>query len=148
MMSAQEAYVDKARKNETPDLWHARLGHVSYHKLKIMMMKSMLKGLPRALMDCVGCEKCCLWGKLQVLGLGTALKILFSVDGHSEANQFVKSVKFVHEVSPSIEKKIQGLLSEPLAQEISPRRRVWDVIGGSWCSTYLSAAGHRGLEKT
>ncbi|KAL3502821.1 hypothetical protein ACH5RR_037270 [Cinchona calisaya] len=47
MMSTQEAYVDKARKNETADLWHARLGHVSYHKLKIMMMKSMLKGLPQ-----------------------------------------------------------------------------------------------------
>lgn len=31
-------------------------------------------------MDCVGCEKCRLWGKLQVQGLGTALKILFS--GH------------------------------------------------------------------
>ncbi|KAJ3219603.1 hypothetical protein HDU67_000091 [Dinochytrium kinnereticum] len=30
------------------------------------------------IMDCVGCEKCRLWGKLQVSGLGTALKILFS----------------------------------------------------------------------
>lgn len=30
------------------------------------------------LMDCVGCDKCKLWGKLQVTGLGTALKILFS----------------------------------------------------------------------
>ncbi|KAJ3380855.1 hypothetical protein HDU84_005538 [Entophlyctis sp. JEL0112] len=30
------------------------------------------------IMDCVGCEKCRLWGKLQVTGLGTALKILFS----------------------------------------------------------------------
>lgn len=40
-----------------------------------------------ALMDCVGCEKCRLWGKLQVLGLGTALKILFSVDGSSQLNQ-------------------------------------------------------------
>lgn len=29
-------------------------------------------------MDCVGCEKCKLWEKLQVQGLGTALKILFS----------------------------------------------------------------------
>jgi len=28
--------------------------------------------------DCVGCDKCKLWGKLQVTGLGTALKILFS----------------------------------------------------------------------
>ncbi|XP_059484734.1 ero1-like protein isoform X2 [Neocloeon triangulifer] len=30
------------------------------------------------IMDCVGCEKCKLWGKLQIQGLGTALKILFS----------------------------------------------------------------------
>lgn len=29
------------------------------------------------IMDCVGCEKCKLWGKLQTSGLGTALKILF-----------------------------------------------------------------------
>ena len=28
------------------------------------------------IMDCVGCEKCKLWGKLQTTGLGTALKIL------------------------------------------------------------------------
>uniref|UniRef100_A0A2C9KB90 Uncharacterized protein n=1 Tax=Biomphalaria glabrata TaxID=6526 RepID=A0A2C9KB90_BIOGL len=32
------------------------------------------------IMDCVGCDKCKLWGKLQVLGMGTALKILFSGD--------------------------------------------------------------------
>ena len=30
-----------------------------------------------AVMNCVGCEKCRLWGKLQILGLATALKILF-----------------------------------------------------------------------
>ena len=30
------------------------------------------------IMDCVGCDKCKLWGKLQVQALGTALKILFS----------------------------------------------------------------------
>lgn len=30
------------------------------------------------IMDCVGCDKCKLWGKLQVHGIGTALKILFS----------------------------------------------------------------------
>ncbi|KAH7847882.1 hypothetical protein Vadar_031260 [Vaccinium darrowii] len=47
VMSAESAYVDKTRKNETADLWHARLGHVSYHKLKIMMKKAMLKDLPQ-----------------------------------------------------------------------------------------------------
>ncbi|XP_071835253.1 ERO1-like protein beta isoform X2 [Apostichopus japonicus] len=30
------------------------------------------------IMDCVGCDKCKLWGKLQTQGLGTALKILFT----------------------------------------------------------------------
>ena len=30
------------------------------------------------IMDCVGCDKCKLWGKVQTLALGTALKILFS----------------------------------------------------------------------
>ena len=30
------------------------------------------------IMDCVGCDKCRLWGKIQTKALGTALKILFS----------------------------------------------------------------------
>ncbi len=32
------------------------------------------------LMDCVGCDKCRLWGKLQIVGFGTALKVLFEYD--------------------------------------------------------------------
>ena len=40
-------------------------------------------------MDCVGCEKCRLWGKLQVLGLGTALNILFSVNNENDPAQRV-----------------------------------------------------------
>ncbi|KAF8520439.1 endoplasmic oxidoreductin [Hysterangium stoloniferum] len=32
------------------------------------------------IMDCVGCDKCRLWGKVQVSGLGTALKVLFELD--------------------------------------------------------------------
>ena len=35
------------------------------------------------IMDCVGCEKCRLWGKLQTVGLGTALKVLFSYEDKS-----------------------------------------------------------------
>jgi hypothetical protein len=31
-----------------------------------------------SIMDCVGCSKCRLWGKLQVQGLGVALRILFA----------------------------------------------------------------------
>ncbi|KAK3119631.1 hypothetical protein QOZ80_9AG0673040 [Eleusine coracana subsp. coracana] len=60
VLSVQEAYVDKTRKNETGDLWHARLGHVNYNKLKEMMRKQVLKGLPqvdiRTDMVCEGCQ--------------------------------------------------------------------------------------------
>ncbi|CAL1405976.1 unnamed protein product [Linum trigynum] len=75
-----------------------------------------------ALMDCVGCEKCRLWGKLQVLGLGTALKILFSDNGEDKIfrtlqlqrnevialinllNRLSESVKFVHEKGAALER--------------------------------------------
>lgn len=60
VMSAEAAYIDKTRQSETSDLWHARLGHVSYHKLKVMLKKMMLKGLPqldiRADTICAGCQ--------------------------------------------------------------------------------------------
>ena len=30
------------------------------------------------IMDCVSCEKCRVWGKLEILGLGTAIKVLLT----------------------------------------------------------------------
>jgi len=39
------------------------------------------------IMDCVGCDKCRLWGKLQTAGFGTALKALFEFDGADGAAQ-------------------------------------------------------------
>jgi len=36
------------------------------------------------LMDCVGCDKCRLWGKLQTAGYGAALKILFEFDNNNK----------------------------------------------------------------
>ncbi|KAK3030594.1 hypothetical protein RJ639_039680 [Escallonia herrerae] len=60
VLSAKTAYVDKARRNETADLWHMRLCHVSYSKLNVMMKKSMLKGLPQIEVRidtvCAGCQ--------------------------------------------------------------------------------------------
>jgi len=37
------------------------------------------------IMDCVGCDKCRLWGKLQTAGYGMALKVLFEL-GNGDAN--------------------------------------------------------------
>jgi hypothetical protein len=60
VMSAETAYIDKTRKNETADLWHLRLSHISYSKLAVMMKKSMFKGLPqlevRTDTVCAGCQ--------------------------------------------------------------------------------------------
>jgi len=60
VMSAQDAYIDKTRKNEIVDLWHVRFGHVSCHKLKVMMLMSMVRGLPqleiRNNIICAGCQ--------------------------------------------------------------------------------------------
>lgn len=46
-------------------------------------LRSELQGAFRnitRIMDCVGCEKCKMWGKLQLLGIATSLKVLFSTE--------------------------------------------------------------------
>ncbi|XP_077252459.1 uncharacterized protein LOC143891833 [Tasmannia lanceolata] len=60
VLSAGTTYVDKARRNETPELWHVRLAHVAYDKLKIMVERNLVRGLP--LLEnggdtvCAGCQ--------------------------------------------------------------------------------------------
>ncbi|GAA6018256.1 hypothetical protein JCM10207_002887 [Rhodosporidiobolus poonsookiae] len=67
------------------------------------------------IMDCVGCDKCRLWGKMQVTGLGTALKLLFSLpDASSTAaptaadvvlsrSEVVAFINTLHRLSESLE---------------------------------------------
>ncbi|KAI1259936.1 endoplasmic oxidoreductin [Xylariaceae sp. FL1019] len=47
------------------------------------------------IMDCVGCDKCRLWGKVQVSGYGTALKVLFETDNDSGAVPELKRTELV-----------------------------------------------------
>ncbi|KAK4157750.1 endoplasmic reticulum Oxidoreductin 1-domain-containing protein [Chaetomidium leptoderma] len=48
------------------------------------------------LMDCVGCDKCRLWGKLQTAGYGTALKVLFEFDNNDPPEvPFLKRTELV-----------------------------------------------------
>lgn len=47
------------------------------------------------LMDCVGCDKCRLWGKLQTAGYGTALKVLFEFDNDSDEIPILKRTELV-----------------------------------------------------
>nr|XP_043622775.1 endoplasmic reticulum oxidoreductin-1-like [Erigeron canadensis] len=96
-----------------------------------------------ALMDCVGCEKCRLWGKLQVLGLGTALKILFSVDSQGTPdshlqlqrnevialinllNQLSESVKFVTKTRDKVTLKLP-------AKDFSLGHKQWGSLIAHW----------------
>ena len=43
------------------------------------------------LMDCVGCDKCRLWGKLQTAGYGAALKVLFEYDNEGAVPQLQRT---------------------------------------------------------
>ncbi|KAI1170006.1 endoplasmic oxidoreductin [Nemania sp. FL0916] len=47
------------------------------------------------IMDCVGCDKCRLWGKLQTSGYGTALKVLFETDNDSGEVPALKRTELV-----------------------------------------------------
>ncbi|KAI4300046.1 hypothetical protein L6164_033464 [Bauhinia variegata] len=98
-----------------------------------------------ALMDCIGCEKCRLWGKLQVLGLGTALKILFSVDVQENLaqtlqlqrnevialmnllNRLSESVRFVNEMGPTAERIAGGHVSARTTL-IRSWHRIWSLL--------------------
>jgi len=61
-----------------------------------------------SIMNCVGCEKCKLWGKLQLEGIGVAMKILFAKDTdiqslHLSRTEMVAFVNALHQFSKSIE---------------------------------------------
>jgi ERO1-like protein beta len=51
------------------------------HLLQVLKeeFKAHFRNVTR-IMDCVGCDKCRLWGKVQTSGIATALKILFELD--------------------------------------------------------------------
>ncbi|RDW87590.1 hypothetical protein BP5796_03284 [Coleophoma crateriformis] len=46
-------------------------------------------------MDCVGCDKCRLWGKVQTAGYGAALKVLFEFDNNSKDIPVLKRTELV-----------------------------------------------------
>jgi ERO1-like protein alpha len=65
-------------------------------------------------MDCVGCEKCKMWGKFQFLGVATSLKILFSSETCTgdtpgdntlilERNEVIALVNLLERLSASVE---------------------------------------------
>ncbi|KAJ3880501.1 hypothetical protein F5051DRAFT_399555 [Lentinula edodes] len=80
------------------------------------------------IMDCVGCDKCRLWGKIQTTGIATALKVLFeldekALDPHTNANllqraEVVALLNTLHRFSESLE-------------AVNKFRRMWADMGSS-----------------
>ena len=74
------------------------------------------------LMECVGCDKCRLWGKLQTVGFGTALKVLFEYDELKNGEnpplrrtELVALVNTLDRVSMSLTalNKMRDMIAEP-----------------------------------
>ncbi|KAG6610326.1 Endoplasmic oxidoreductin [Phytophthora cinnamomi] len=59
------------------------------------------------IMDCVTCEKCRLWGKLQTMGLGTAIKILLAEDVSAipklHRNELIALINVANNLSRSVD---------------------------------------------
>ncbi|KAG8213730.1 endoplasmic reticulum oxidoreductin 1 [Butyriboletus roseoflavus] len=49
------------------------------------------------IMDCIGCDKCRLWGKVQTTGLATALKVLFEMDENA-LHESLHAVEYFREM--------------------------------------------------
>ena len=84
------------------------------------------------IMDCVGCEKCRLWGKLQVLGLGTAIKILLGMpedkkEGrlYFQRNEVIALINTAHQLAKSIKVSKLHLPASPC---MLPCRRETDFF--------------------
>ncbi|RBR12807.1 uncharacterized protein FIESC28_08509 [Fusarium coffeatum] len=87
------------------------------------------------LMDCVGCDKCRLWGKLQTAGYGTALKILFELDNNNEDvphlqrteivalfNTYARISSSLHNIGQFRQMMDAKLQTEKLAEELTEAR--------------------------
>ncbi|WZZ86518.1 hypothetical protein YC2023_115097 [Brassica napus] len=61
VLSASHAYVEKMSTNDNASIWHARLGHINMTKLKVMVNKDLVHGLPKLKIQdggriCEGCQ--------------------------------------------------------------------------------------------
>ncbi|KAF9973221.1 hypothetical protein BGZ73_003581 [Actinomortierella ambigua] len=84
IMTLMNEVIDLAKK--CPPTFDERTLFKEKSSLETIQLKQQFRDHFRnvsRVMDCVGCEKCRLWGKVQTQGLGTALKLLFSYDDRS-----------------------------------------------------------------
>jgi ERO1-like protein alpha len=59
-----------------------------------------------AILDCVACEKCRMWGKVQINGLGTALKVLFELNDRDADQEGLEITKNQQEPAKNVAKTL------------------------------------------
>ena len=115
------------------------------------------------IMDCVGCDKCRLWGKVQITGIGTALRLLFAFEAADEKphivlgrNEIVALINTAHRISESIRavetfrRLYQDTMSSASSQQahhtsarqerelppVSYMRKTWNVFESAMAGIY------------
>ncbi|KAG6505768.1 hypothetical protein ZIOFF_038133 [Zingiber officinale] len=64
VLSASNSYIEKMRSNDTSSLWHARLGHINMTKMRAIIQKKLVEGLPDSMkIDNEGVCEGCQFGK-------------------------------------------------------------------------------------
>mmetsp|Transcript_20462 Transcript_20462/g.62291 ORF Transcript_20462/g.62291 Transcript_20462/m.62291 type:complete len:117 (+) Transcript_20462:1544-1894(+) len=87
-------------------------------------------------MDCVGCEKCRLWGKLQIMGIGTAFKVLFADDPAAvelHRNEIIALINLAHQVAKSV-----AFVAH--ARDVEVQERIGRVVSDVDTPTLLTGA--------
>jgi ERO1-like protein alpha len=83
-----------------------------------------------SLMDCLNCNKCRVWGKLQMLGLGTALKVLMGEPGQQpelQRNEVVALINFVRQLSTSVD-LVDRFAASKNAEIEAAKKRAEDLL--------------------
>jgi len=94
-------------------------------------------------MDCVGCDKCRLWGKVQTTGIATALKVLFELDEKAldpasnsnllSRSEVVALINTLHRFSESLVavNDFRNMWTEAESSEKTPRSQSSPAAGSS-----------------
>ncbi|KAE8676544.1 hypothetical protein F3Y22_tig00111584pilonHSYRG00119 [Hibiscus syriacus] len=130
----EEELALTTRKNETSDLWHMWLGHVSYSKLSVMVKKSMLKGLPqldvRTDTVCAGCQ----YGKAHQLPYDESkfkakepLELVHSDVFGPIKQQSISGMRYMVTFIDDFSSLVINRLPQPRLGFVSPFEKLWNI---------------------
>lgn len=93
--------------NEDPMRWDAPAQQIINKGQLREDFRNRFRNISR-IMDCVSCERCRVWGKLQILGLGTAIKLLLAQESSLQAGfltrqEVIALINTLHQLSRSVD---------------------------------------------